>query len=464
MAETFYVYQRAVDVRPLEDGLFAIFNDETTDNRRYFELVNLRLSPVAPTSSNGVASGRSGALALFRTTASSGGDAFSAIKHNTASASLPSQVTCTTNPDSVTTTGVALKRIADAPTYFTALGGSSLSSRAFGGGFASWRHDNFATLGEFGASTNCEAIILREGQGVAVTQSEYGTPHSMIVAMTVTNVSTGATYTFRSSDVATNALINGPLVSLFNATGSGVVLAVRTTFIPLDGETNPSQSATTFPQNLRLARIQGLDTAAGAATLFSADSSVSAPAALRAVVGTFRSRLEGSWQWDWPYTHGATISVAQQQNAGVFRRNPAMKVFGAIGQSLNGIQLDGLADIDLFAAEPGSGIIVRPGEGVGLLAGTAGLLNGSTFVAYNIEATILHYPPAGSGTFPPVGDVDQGVLYGPNGNDFTGTLEQPAVADVKLGIQYGAGGTEFTGTYSGGGGNTYSKSRVVNKG
>jgi hypothetical protein len=36
---------------------------------------------------------------------------------------------------------------------------------------------------------------------------------------------------------------------------------------------------------------------------------------------------------------------------------------------------------------------------------------------------------------------------------------------VKLGVQYGAGGTEFTGTYAGGGGgNTYSKSRVVNKG
>jgi hypothetical protein len=70
-----------------------------------------------------------------------------------------------------------------------------------------------------------------------------------------------------------------------------------------------------------------------------------------------------------------------------------MKVFGAIGQSLNGIQLNGLADIDIFAAEPGNGIIVRPGEGVGLLAGTAGLLSNSTFINYNLEATILHYPP-----------------------------------------------------------------------
>ena len=68
MPETFLVYQRAVDVRPLEDGLFAIFNDETSDLRRYFELVNLRLSPVAPMANNTAGIGRAGALALFRAT------------------------------------------------------------------------------------------------------------------------------------------------------------------------------------------------------------------------------------------------------------------------------------------------------------------------------------------------------------------------------------------------------------
>ena len=403
MPETFYIYQRAVDVRPLEDGLFAIFNDETSDDRRYFELVNLRLSPVAPITSNLVASGRAGALALFRTTASSGGDAVAPIKNDTSSASLPSQVTCTTNPDSVTTTGVALKRMADAPCYFFSVANSGLSTRAFSGGLMSWRHDSFATLGDFGASVSCEAVILREGEGVAVTQTEFGTPHSMIVAMFVTNTATGATYLYRSVDVATDATIDGPLVSLFNASGSGVVLAVRVALIPLDGENNASNVTTMVAINLRLARIQGLDTSADATTPIKADTSTSIPSALRTVVGPFRSRLEGSWQWDWPYTHGATISILQQQNAGVFRRNPAMKAFGAVGFSLNGIQLDGLGDIDIYSAEPGSGIIVRPGEGLGLLAGTAGLLSNSTFANYNIEATILHYPPpsapAGGNTY-----------------------------------------------------------------
>lgn len=65
---------------------------------------------------------------------------------------------------------------------------------------------------------------------------------------------------------------------------------------------------------------------------------------------------------------------------------------------------------------------------------------------------------AGAGAvFPAVGDVDQGVAFGPTGADYTGTLEQPAEADVLLGVQYGAGGTEFTGeaVAGGGGGNIF---------
>lgn len=60
----------------------------------------------------------------------------------------------------------------------------------------------------------------------------------------------------------------------------------------------------------------------------------------------------------------------------------------------------------------------------------------------------------GSAVFPPVGDVDIGVIFGPTGTDYTGTLEQPAVTDVKSGVSYGANGTEFTGTLVAGGGGT----------
>jgi hypothetical protein len=53
----------------------------------------------------------------------------------------------------------------------------------------------------------------------------------------------------------------------------------------------------------------------------------------------------------------------------------------------------------------------------------------------------------GGGTFPAVGDVDLGVVYGPVDN-LIGTLVQPAAGDVQAGVGYGASGTEFTGTFA----------------
>jgi hypothetical protein len=72
--------------------------------------------------------------------------------------------------------------------------------------------------------------------------------------------------------------------------------------------------------------------------------------------------------------------------------------------------------------------------------------------------------PAGGGAgavFPSVGDVDQGVDYGPTGADYTGTLVQPDEADVALGVQYGAGGAEFEGTLVGGGASEHSYPFVI---
>ncbi len=43
------------------------------------------------------------------------------------------------------------------------------------------------------------------------------------------------------------------------------------------------------------------------------------------------------------------------------------------------------------------------------------------------------------------------------------SLVVPAIGDVKSGVQYGQQGNSLTGTYvGGGGGNTYSRGRIVN--
>jgi hypothetical protein len=477
MPETLYIKLDAVDVRPLEDGLLAIFNTETTDDRRYFELVSLRVSPSAPTNNAAAGVGQPGMMSIRRITALSGGDSVTPIRMDTADAALPAQVLVRNNPDSVTATDI-FRRIADAPAYSLTIGNSQFSSRTYGGSMMSHQKSHFADIFRGGESADVEPIILREGQGIGLFQDTYGTQHSMQTSATVTNLSTGATYVCRSVDLSTDRRLGEATFAIFNGSGSGVVLAVRLWVLPMDGE-----AALTPP--LRLCRIAGLALGGNAVAPILPDTSKSAPAALSVKSGPLQPVIAGEWQADYYQTHGLIFQNSAsglqawnkaQIDAGTFSRSTRAQDFRAIGET-SSMRAGTMDDNLLFSAKAGSGIIIKPGDGLAVVAGrevalpsgpggTQAVGNTSTFINFDIEAVLLHYPPpAGSGTFPAVGDVDQGVLYGPNGNDFTGTLEQPIEADVKLGIQYGAGGTEFTGTYAGGGGGSgYSKSRVVNKG
>lgn len=472
MAETLYLKLDAVDVRPLEDGLLGIFNNETADDRRYFELVSLRVSPSAPMSNNNNAQGRAGAMSICRITALSGGDSVTPIRMDTADAALPAQVLIRNDPDSVTATDV-FRRIADAPAYSLTVSNLQFSSRTFGGSMVSHQKSHFADIFRGGESVNVEPIILREGQGIGLFQDAYGTQHSMQTAAVVTDTATGATYICRSTDLSTDRRLGEAVLAIFNGTGSGVVLAVRLWVLPMDGEA-------VLTPGLRLCRIAGIALGGSTVTPIRPDTSKSVPSALQVVGGSFQPVIAGEWQADYYTTHGLAYNGAvtmlqawnrAQIDAGTLSRSTRAQDFRAIGE-VPGMRTGTMDDDLLFSAEPGKGIIIKPGTGIGLVAGrdvvsggTQAVGNTSTFVNYDIEAVLLHYPPTVSGTYPPVGDVDQGVLYGPNGNDYTGTLEQPVEADVKLGVSYGAGGTEFTGTYAGGGGGGgYSKSRVVNKG
>lgn len=474
MPETLYLKVDAVDVRPLEDGLLAIFNNEQTDARRYFELVSLRVSPSAPISNTTAGVGRAGMLSIRRITALSGGDSVTPIRMDTADAALPAQVLIRNDPDSVTATDV-FRRIADAPAYSSTIANTQLSSRTYGGSMMTHQKAHFADIWRGGENADVEPIILREGEGIGLFQDSYGTQHSMQTAAVVTNVASGATYICRSTDLSTDRRLDEATFAIFNGSGSGVTLAVKLWVLPMDGE------AVMTPQ-LRLCRVAGVALGGDTVTPIRPDTSKTVPSALSIKSGPLQPVIAGQWQDDYYSTHGTAYAIAAasiaawnkaQIDAGTFSRSTNLQNFRAIGETPGGIRTGTLDDDLMFSAKAGEGIVIKPGDGLALVAGTSVVTGGtqavgntSTFINYDIEATLLHYPPpAGSGTFPPVGDVDFGVTYGPNGNDYTGTLEQPAEADVKLGVQYGAGGTEFTGTYAGGGGgNTYSKSRVVNKG
>lgn len=475
MPETYYVRINAADVRPLEDAFLAIENT-AVDARAYFEVVSLRVSPAAPTSAGPAGAqiaNRSGLLSIYRVSAVTGGDSITPIQMDTADASLPAQVSVVNNPNTVTISDL-FRRINDCPNFSTQVA-TMLGSRTYGGSMVTHQKAHFADVWRGGESVDVEPIILRAGEGIALVQEQFGLPHSMIVAAVVTNTATGASYVCRSTDVGTDRTIGGALFAIMNGSGSGVTLAVKLMFLPMDGE------ATLTPP-LRLCRMDGLALTGDAVTPISSDTSKTAPSSLKVSSGPMQIRLPGEWQSDYYTTHGnafvgagAGVAAWLRYNldAAVFTRKTYTNLFPDVGiGSAIGMQSSTMHDALMFEADSGYGIIVKPGQGLALVSGRTSVTGefpllgaSSTFHNYDIEATILYYPPStGSGVFPPVGDVDQGVIYGPNGNDYTGTLEQPAEADVKSGVQYGAGGTEFTGTYVGGGGNTYSKSRVVNKG
>ena len=418
MPETFYVQLDAVDVRPLEDGLLGIFNTETSDERRYFELVSLRVSPAAPLSNNTAGVGRAGMMSIVRITSLTGGDVVAPILMDTADAALPAQVLIRNNPDAATATDV-FRRIADAPAYSLTVSNSQFSSRTYGGSMVTHQKAHMADIWRGGESADVEPIILREGEGLALIQDQYGTQHSMQTAAVVTNTATGATYICRSTDLSTDRRLGEPTFAIFNGSGSGVVLSVKLWVLPMDGD------AVVLPQ-LRLCRIAGVALGGTPVTPILSDTNVGVPGALSVVSGSFQPRIYGEWQDDYYTTHGLTYGGTgallaawnkAQIDAGTFSRSTMTNNFRAIGEIPGGVRVGTINDDLMFSAEPGSGIIIKPGDGLGLVSGTSTATGGtqaigssSTFINYDIEATILHYPP-------------------------------PA-----------------------GGGNTYSKSRVVNKG
>jgi hypothetical protein len=418
MPETLYIKLDAVDVRPLEDALLGIFNNETTDDRRYFELVSLRVSPSAPLSNNFAGVGRAGMMSIARITALSGGDSVTPIQMDTADAALPAQVLVRNNPDTATATDI-FRRIADAPAYSLTVGNSQFSSRTYGGSMMSHQKSHYADIFRGGESADVEPIILREGEGVGLFQDQYGTQHSMQTAAVVTDTATGATYICRSTDLSTDRRLGESNFAIFNGTGSGVVLAVRLWVLPMDGEA-------VLTPGLRLCRIAGLELGGDTVTPIRPDTSKSVPSALQVVSGSFQPVIAGEWQADYYQTHGLAFGSGTalqawnkaQIDAGTFSRSTRAQDFRAIGE-IPGMRAGTMDDDLMFSAKAGEGIIIKPGSGLAVVAGrevasggTQATGSNSTFINFDIEAVILHYPP-------PAG---------------------------------------------GGGGNTYSKSRVVNKG
>ena len=322
------------------------------------------------------------AMAKFqwvRTTATAGGTAVPPRKSDTGAANLPGQVTVTTLPTSVTpTTAVFFNRL-DVAQYTLA---NTIVQR-----YGAARRQANMDLGSIARMTDVtvEAVMLREGEGLAGVLSLFGYDRTVNVAIMVTNLATGATYHY---DAVTGypATIGQAMVSVFNAAGSGVTLAVRAVYMPSTG-------TATIPQ-FRLARISGLlSNTATTETPIAHDPAYPASRVpwVACVKGPALAELlgrENGLPLTWESDAGAQIPVALQQRVGRFR-NRVYAPWGANADSLLTPPASMASSGTLYSdgGMSNGALALGCGEGLAVLGGREGLIDDSTFQTWEVEIT-----------------------------------------------------------------------------
>lgn len=371
-----------VDPAELTDGLAQIYN--TGDGQ--VEVLEV----LAETPSGMVNGTQQGTYALVRITALTQGmgSLVTAVAPDTAAGTLPAQVQFVEEPDSFVQTDT-LRQVSDCPTFSAtaALGAfGALQTLQLGPHISS---SHRMRSGRAGGAV--EPIVLREGEGLAYTQTASGVPHAGAVRFRVRVVGTSRTYIFRGKNVGT-VIPGKALCALMNNTGSGVVLEVNAVSEFEDG-------TATLP-SLRLALTDGYfegygEPSVGTATPMDTQASNALPSTVKLIQGPFLARLAGDSRgvpYEWYRTHGTGgFSVANQQQAGSLRgvvRVPRPNTPGATTT----ISKD--HGVTLFKAMSGSGIVLGRGEGLSVLLGRGGTIETSSYAFYNIRFVFGYTPRA----------------------------------------------------------------------
>jgi len=245
-----------------------------------------------------------------------------------------------------------------------------------------------------------QRMTLREGEGIAVSLNNLtGLVYSFMVTLTVRVAATGACHTYTFP--VTPAVL--PLFSLLNGSGSGVVLEVVSLAYQEIG-------TDVIPQ-IALEPIDGIG---------DGDTLTPVPLDSTASIGTIVAKRNAKILMRGA-KHGALISVPHEQWQ--------VPVGFGTGPGLANLT----SDFPFFRqAKPYPNeldIVLREGEGIAITYKNAGSLGRMRHViTFTMDGPV----------YPAEADVRDGEFYGPNGTDYEGSLVVS------------------------GGGNTYSRGRVVN--
>ena len=464
MADTysFDEYCAAVEGEPF----IAIYNDGP--NGDTIELTELHLDYPTSTRHNAGALPKETQIRLV--SAYSGGTSIPLAPARSDSPNLSGAVSVIAIPDSITSTTL-LRNAVILDYNTTSIQNPFWSFAKFGTGGACAFNINSEDVGAwlFSGKSVVQDITLAPGQGIAIsatnnTQVDIMKRFTLSVAVDVDGNSYSSVF-----DIPSRYGIGSCGAVVFNEVGSGKTVKIKnivSSIVPADDI--PTGRTTAFGTRMLSSfavvkyKIHNPPSGRGEIT-FKAMRSGSP--SLSSKVLTVKGSVVGNWMMEVPTNAPVRISQGVEDFAYVSSAahrawlSTAFRVLRPrlFGQSITGGSFPFRGRHQNLLGKSANAIRLAKGEGLALLC------TGNCPTDLHFMGSIRYISANETAAYPAVGDVDQGVQYGPTGTDYTGTLVQPAVGDVKTGVQYGAGGTEFTGTYvGGGGGNTYSRGRVVN--
>lgn len=357
---TFVYTTEVVSTLIVDDVVAGVFNNSSFGGK-----LRVRQISIYPTSGQSMVGMES--VRYARITGVTGGFPMTPLKFDPSSASLPAQVNFLAYPEAVTESNTLWLRRDQ-------LNSGTMSRQRFGGGVMPSKMDMGGIYRQRSSSV-LESIILREGEGAAAILTSFGLPHESSFSVVVTNLTTGATYTYRNDAFAYPRLLN-PIACIFNGAGSGVVLAVRIVEAAFEGD----MVAPTY----RVCRIQGVTDEAVDESAICFDPAVPQPGWVRCFKGPALSRLFGyqGLPLTWYQDSGAQVSVLQQHKAGTFRaRSTAPWGFDA-DSPLIPMANPYLLYKDSAGTAP---LTIGSGEGIAILTGTAGVIDQSALTGWGAE-------------------------------------------------------------------------------
>lgn len=357
---TYSVEFPGVGCQSLLDGLFSILN---ASSNYLLEIRRIECRFAGAYAANQISKVR-----LSRITATGGGQTLTPVSLDVNNATLPSQVMVSAyNSDLVATESDVFRTLVD----IAAIAGKANQTNGFGSPLQArfvnaGRTSTFSWGSDIGG--NALPIVMNEAEGIGIFTTQPGIPHMMKVSALLRVVATGATFQVCETLIPLTSPNTGmPTFTVFNGSGSGVVLQLMRLDITTVGGTTPDTSTTTLPSPaMRLGFIDSYVIAPKLTSFtpvpFAIGQSMPTGFTFGSLFLALAMGARYGAQISWPYTNtqtvGTQVSIFAQQSPGRVRQHSHASFYSNDGTA--GLYPGSEA---IYDAGDGQGIILRPGAG-----------------------------------------------------------------------------------------------------